>query len=51
MTKSIVKKLFLVFFVTLFLFYFIGSISETESKAVDYQLSSSWDGSDLDFTP
>lgn len=51
MTKNIMKKSFLIFFVTLFLFIIIGTLDESHSKAFDYQLSSSWNGYDLDFTP
>ena len=51
MTKNITKKLFLVFFVTLFLLYIGSSIHQFKIEAVDYQLSSAWLGSDLDIAP
>ncbi|MBU1093889.1 MAG: hypothetical protein KKH01_05455 [Firmicutes bacterium] len=51
MKKNILKKTFLVFFFTLFLFIFIGSLKNNQIQAIDYQLSSSWNGYDLELSP
>jgi len=51
MKKNIAKKIFLVFFFTLFLFISVASLNDNSIQAIDYQSSSSWYGTDLDLTP
>ncbi|MCF7930928.1 MAG: hypothetical protein K9L02_05425 [Acholeplasmataceae bacterium] len=51
MKKNIAKKIFLVFFFTLFLFISIASLNKNSIQAIDYQRSSSWYGSDLEMSP
>ncbi len=51
MTKRIFKKILLAFFVTLFLLYSLEITQQDHVLAVDYDLSNSWDGDTLDFSP